>query len=797
VKAAGSPVVARIVRGVPSALPFVPIVLFLLPPLLTGRIFFHGDLESYFHGLRLHLRTFWLHGRVEGWNPAASCGLPLLGDIQLAAFYPPNIVFYLFDPGIAFTLSFIIHFSLGVIFFRRFLAGLGHSSRAAAFGGIVFMWSGFFWAHLHHVTFLAAAVWLPLMLDASRRWVRAPSLRSGLPLSAALGMALLAGGSPQIVYYSLLVLIPYTLVSMWRMSRPSPASGRSWSPLSHTAAFVLLLGLGMLAAAVEFVPFLLTLPHKYREPLEPLTYSSSFALHPFSIGRLLVPNLFGSDFYVLDGKGYVGPSTYWETWAYLGIVTLPLVGLGIKLGGRRDFFNWLFGLTFLGAFGTLGGVHILFAKLLPFYTAFRAPSRLFMLTGLAAGVLSARALDAMARRRSPTGCADALDDESLRMAAKFTIVLGLELWFICGLSLKMREEPVHPISLVGLGLALVNLLLAWLWLNGERKHGRNGILARVHPAAIAAVLLLIDLLPVLSTYNHTFPAERATRVPDVVRAFRPVLGHDRILSDRSAPSYLLNAGAEFGYRNVRGYNPLNPRRVVELLETADFGGRREGGISMLVTRPLNPVIPLLGARFHVTGGSRPPDRFEPIFEDPRGGIRVYRDRMALPRAFFAADVIPADSVDDAYIRTRAFAHRRPPAVVLTRGILEAHPDLHALDHSALSSAALRWQQDDPDEIRIEVETAGSLLLVLTDTFAPGWRADVDGVETDILPAFESVRAVKIPRGHHLVRWRYRAPGFTAGLLLSCCAVLVLLALWFFSRRRAPRSHHASKADGLG
>jgi uncharacterized membrane protein YfhO len=84
-------------------------------------------------------------------------------------------------------------------------------------------------------------------------------------------------------------------------------------------------------------------------------------------------------------------------------------------------------------------------------------------------------------------------------------------------------------------------------------------------------------------------------------------------------------------------------------------------------------------------------------------------------------------------------------------------------------------------VEIEAETAGEVLLVLTDTYYPGWEARVDSVPVEIFRANGLHRAVRVPAGRHSVVFEYRPASLRWGLALSVGSGLVLgLLAW---RRR--------------
>ena len=66
------------------------------------------------------------------------------------------------------------------------------------------------------------------------------------------------------------------------------------------------------------------------------------------------------------------------------------------------------------------------------------------------------------------------------------------------------------------------------------------------------------------------------------------------------------------------------------------------------------------------------------------------------------------------------------------------------------------------------------VLVLTDSFYPGWRVYVDGKEKEILRANVFFRAVPLSAGEHVVDFRYRPRSFTIGLAISLLTVSIIV-----------------------
>ncbi|HZU75518.1 MAG TPA: YfhO family protein, partial [Dehalococcoidia bacterium] len=71
-------------------------------------------------------------------------------------------------------------------------------------------------------------------------------------------------------------------------------------------------------------------------------------------------------------------------------------------------------------------------------------------------------------------------------------------------------------------------------------------------------------------------------------------------------------------------------------------------------------------------------------------------------------------------------------------------------------------------------TNGPALLVLTDTYYPGWQAFVDGQPAPLLRGDVLFRVVPVPAGEHEVEFRFEPQSLRLGLLITACAAVLAL-----------------------
>ncbi len=105
--------------------------------------------------------------------------------------------------------------------------------------------------------------------------------------------------------------------------------------------------------------------------------------------------------------------------------------------------------------------------------------------------------------------------------------------------------------------------------------------------------------------------------------------------------------------------------------------------------------------------------------------------------------------------------------------------------------------DGPNARRIALEAPAGGWLVVSEAYAPGWRATVDGRAVPVLRADGGIQALQLPPGSRRVDLSYRPWSVVAGVWITLAGLLVALgiALWPARwRRRAERAAHTLSAN---
>ena len=163
------------------------------------------------------------------------------------------------------------------------------------------------------------------------------------------------------------------------------------------------------------------------------------------------------------------------------------------------------------------------------------------------------------------------------------------------------------------------------------------------------------------------------------------------------------------------------------------------------------------------------ERFPIVY---RNEVVVYENPEALPRAFVVGEWEPAPGPAEA--RTRALFGRFDPN---TRAVVEAPPPRPGGGGGRAAIVEYRGNR-----VALDVETDGPALVVLTDTFYPGWRAWVDGAPADIYRVNGVVRGVFVDGGRHRIVMRFFPLSEAIGLAVGAVALAACVALGSPRRR---------------
>jgi hypothetical protein len=717
-----------------------------------------GDLTDQYFPLQFFAAGQLAAGRLPGWDPYINAGQPGLADVQTGTYYPPNLVagLVLALLGRPFSLDVlaaqvVLHFSLASLFtyllVRQLARQAGARRAAARLAGAVaalsFAYAGYLTSFpVQQLTILETAVWLPLVLYFLDRAVLSTRPMPQLLLAGGALACVLLAGHPQTAMYVVYAAVVYGALAwhLRRSGREERREARGFARAGGLALYALLpVALGGALAAVQLVPALSFIARSTRAGLDYLAVSWGFPLSEAT--HLLYP-------------GYFGGSPQ-----YVGILS-PILAVAAllvpRLRTRVVFWLVLAGLSFLLAFGGNTALYPAAYLLLPGFGAVRNQERIIYLFSLAVGILAGVGSLVLVQPLPPA------QRRGLRcmgqvLAWAWVAMVVLAFFFYMG-HLQAEGQGVeinffqgllrhHVLLLLVLGGAA---LLFWL-----RSSGRG---RRAWLAVLALGLIWLNLFTVNWQYNQVEPAASAT-FPEtgVVSFLKAQPGIFRISSAGLLPGGA-SAGIVYGIEDITGNTPLR-LAAFESFEEGLGAWRR---------------WQLLNVRYVLSERDLEGPGLERVHEE--GEIKVYGVGDPLPRAWVVHDVVRADDDEALAILDGEAFDPRQTAVISD---LEAEVRLAG---GQREGSTARVVEARPGRLVLEVAPGGDGLLVVSQSFYPGWQARVDGRRVPIVRADYLLQGVPVDAGSRLVELTYRVALWPA--LVSLGTLLAATGAGLVAGRRA-------------
>jgi hypothetical protein len=659
----------------------------------------------------------WHAGRIPLWDPYVWVGQPLIGQAQPGVAYPLNWLLFalpLTDGHLART---YVNWYYVLIHFMA--AGFAYlfcrdqgRSRPAAFGAGLIFALSGYLGIIDWPQMINGAVWIPLVFLFQLR-----ALRGDRPVGSAAwsGMFLgiaFLGGHHQVPMFT---AVAWGLVWLWHIARDRR--------LIRAAALSLVVL--VLTSALQTLPAYeygrlarrwagTPQPLEWNQPV-PYTVHAHYDLKAFSLFGLVFPG----------AKMHFDP--------FIGIVafTLALLAIATTWYDPRIRLLTLLG---LGALAYSLGHNSVFQGLLyaitPELDKARTPSAIVVLMQFAAGALAAFGID------------------------------------------RLFEETPSPwvkrarVSLLVFGLVTLALCL-FVMLGNHLTFPADD---RVILTAVIALILAALLMP-----------RFATPIPLILLLLFEFgnIGQIDLLhqSDRDGMQWLDKLKGNADIAEFIRRQPGFPRaEIADGLFAANWGAWH--GVEMNMGQGASVTYNVMDSEFFAPTGHRiwgivytVSDKPDPRYGDPvftgASGLKVYR-RDAFPRAWAVHELAPVSnraeggarmgSDPDNYLRKASIAAPPPRIEPCT-----APERVELIEHL-------------PDRLSIRAGLACTGMVILSDTFYPGWRARVDHEPAPIYEVNGAMRGVIVPGGNHTITMRYRPWSVYAGAALSLFGIALAVAL---------------------
>ncbi len=170
---------------------------------------------------------------------------------------------------------------------------------------------------------------------------------------------------------------------------------------------------------------------------------------------------------------------------------------------------------------------------------------------------------------------------------------------------------------------------------------------------------------------------------------------------------------------------------------------------------------------------------------------VFRNERALPRAWLVGEVKFVDA-EEAFktITGESDGDFDPRRTALIEADVKSSYLLSHISGGEVSpNAVAKISSYEPNRLKIDTEAEHPSFLVLSEVNYPGWKAQIDGVDTPIYQTDYLLRGVALPAGKHTIVMEYKAPAFWKGVYVSGLTFFIVVALALYgyvgAKLRAP------------
>ncbi len=727
-----------------TIVPGVLVVSIALSPIALGTAYPHWDAFCYYAPAQTLVADFARHGDLIGWNPWLSGGRPDNADPQAGTFSPLNIGIGLLAggglPGFTFFWWFV--WCLGALGMARLSRHFEAPNWAAAILTTAFVSSGYYVGHAQHTSVVLGYSMLPWMLWRLDVALQAAADRPGEWRRPLLGAAQCGAiwGLYGLSSHPAMVAANSTLIALWTFARVITTRG-AFRDRMRTAVVVgaVVLGVGLPILAPPYVLYL-TVGSEVtsRHAVDRWTSVASTAFLSAGLASFASPELTSLG---VRHPGHLGTdNSVLTVHLSLAVVALGLVAIPLA---PRDRWRWALLAMALAMLSMALGRELpvrgwLYDHFLPF--------RFFRHAGIFRGhvmfLLILLALEAMRDLDGPF---------SARKSGRGVRNAG---WTSAG------------VAILTTGLAILSILRASNAVDEYGAHINRAVMV-VFGAGVCATTIFA-LMQIVSSTRRTVLGWALAAIVTGEAIHAVVVSRPQMLGDH--PEFHSAWGIVARDRD--------PDPTVD---------------ESMLDRIFAPIVTEWPTNLN-TATKRPTfknyDPFTgPIYEkwatsSPLAAPILGRDRFwfATRAGALSQDLTSLDRLE------QEFERRGAPIIVRHSEDLRKSDDaaLAALPDARRVTLEEVAYRADSLEFVVEVPQAGWLWV--TERFAPGWRATVDGEAVEVERANFLFRGLPISVGRHRVELTYSPRGTSILVSTSWLMLASIVAISVRDgRRRSPGS----------
>jgi len=705
------------------------------------------------------------------WNPYNFSGAPLLANFQSAVFYPFNVI-YKFLPQIwTWSILVVSQPFLAAFFTFLYARKLGISKLGSFFSATSFAFSSFMTVWLEYNTIGHVILWLPFILLSIEHILEKKEIKWISLFILSITSSLLAGHI-QVFAYLFCFLIVYFSFRNWSSYKRN--FNRNF--LIFFILFFLSLGIG----SIQLIPGLELIKESARSPHSYELLINKILIQPWQLIMFFVPDFFGN------------PATrnYWLQDTYIGKVTsiglisifFILASVFSKKDSMKKFYIWVC-ISVLLMVTRNPLTSILYKIEIPFVSS-SAPTLGVFLFCFGASILAGFGVDVFKK-------------ENFNLKKYFYFVLPIVFLLISLYTSVFVLNRINIIDSAFLQISIRNLSYSGIILVFSSILLFVGLVHKKLRYVILICLLILnifDLLRLFGKFNPFINSGLVFSETPILKFLQKGNGINRFWGYGHG-SIEANFATYYKLFSPDGYDPLYPKRYGEFIQSSKDGKiikefnnstRSDAVIAPGYGKeelPLNnyrlKVLDLLGVKYildRMENGSTEKtfskDRFNLIYQ--KDGWKIFENLKVAPRMFLTSNYKIFDS-DIEFEKLFFASDFNPSQTVLLENDIS---NKLSVARSKANEDYLKILSYKPQEIIFQVSAQNDKILFLSDTYYPGWKAYIDGRQTNIYRADYAFRAIVVPSGVHTGKFIYDPDSFRIGYMISFLSLGVLVIFLF-------------------
>lgn len=723
-----------------------------------------SDIVSFIYPFRFVAIDYLKSGIFPFWNPFVLSGTPLFANFQTALLYPTTLLYFVFSNAMAWSLGVVLQTLLSLFFMYLFLYDLLKSRLASAVGAIVFAFSAFATVWLEYNTHGHTAYWLPAQLFFINRYLKSAKILWLFLIAVSMALQIFAG-YPQLILYSLFIVLSYIAFHFYQQ--------KDRAFIKHYMFIGVAFGFGLLLASVQLIPGYEFLQTSNRFVDQTVQASNGGFLPWRNLITFLIPDFFGNPVTL----NFWGLGFYDNFAGYAGVATIIFALFALYYKDKKLTYYFCLLLVFSLLLSLRTPISILLAhfNILGFKAA--VASRALFITDFSLSVLAAIGFSWFVAQK------DISYKVLLRPVLYVVAIVGAVCGSIFAMYLLFRQYDIvseipHLLiilrnSALPIGFLLLTTFLLMLYIR----------FIRLRPVLQIALIVLIavELFRFGDKYLSFTPKHLLFPSTPAIDFVKESAGYNRVNGGDAMP---MNFWVPYGLYGSNGYDAnymLRYAQFLNIIKGSD-GTQALGRYGEIVDYNSH-LFDLLGISYVFAlkwtpqeevrphGIVRPQfrsEKFRQVFEDK--SVAVLQNTQAFPRTFLVSNYRVGHSNNE-------IARLLQDKTLNLKQTIVLESNLDQRLTGTTGSAQITDYQ--PSQASIRVTTNGDMLLFLSDAYAPGWQAYVDGVQTTIHRANFVFRSVVVPTGSHTVEFRYQPTSFKAGALLSAISVTIFIGVLLF------------------